>query len=93
MKIHTEHRNVVGTGMRGNKEFTVKVGPRIMQILSGLYTNPVDAIVREYLTNMYDAVVALKAPARAAACFRPMRTQAIKELWVKVAGLGKVAPL
>ena len=60
MQIVAEDRNVAVSGMADRREFTVKVGAHIMSVLSGLYTNPVDAMVREYLTNMYDAYIALR---------------------------------
>jgi hypothetical protein len=60
MQIITEKRNATVAGMKAQREFTVKVGAHIMSVLSGLYKNPVDAMVREYTTNMYDAWLALK---------------------------------
>jgi hypothetical protein len=54
MLLTTDERNVSMNGMLNVKEFTIKAGPHMMAILSGLYTNPVDAMVREYLTNMID---------------------------------------
>lgn len=60
MKISTNHSEIEVGGNIVSKEFSVKVGSALMEILSGLYSNPVDAIVREYLTNMYDAYVALR---------------------------------
>jgi hypothetical protein len=59
MKISTEKRDIEITGATRQKEFTVKAGAHVMSILSGLYPNPILAIVREYLTNMNDAYVAL----------------------------------
>ena len=59
MKVTVDPRNVDLTGALDTKEFTIKVGHHIMSILSGLYTDPTDAIVREYLTNMNDAYIAL----------------------------------
>lgn len=59
MKIQTESREVVATGIGRQRNFSVEVGAHIMAVLSGLYKDPLDAIVREYLTNMYDAYVAL----------------------------------
>lgn len=59
MQIVTEKRNASVAGMQAQREFTVKVGAHIMTVLSGLYKNPVDAMVREYTTNMYDAWLAL----------------------------------
>lgn len=60
MKIAADPRSVNLSGTLDTVEFTIKIGHHIMTILSGLYKNPVDAIVREYLTNMIDAYVALK---------------------------------
>lgn len=60
MQIVTEKRNASVAGMQAQREFTVKVGAHIMTVLSGLYKNPVDAMVREYTTNMYDAWLAQK---------------------------------
>jgi hypothetical protein len=60
MQIVTEKRNASVAGMKAQREFTVKVGAHIMTVLSGLYKNPIDAMVREYTTNMYDAWLALK---------------------------------
>ena len=47
MKVATEIRNIDLTGTLDTKEFTIKVGHHIMSILSGQYTDPTDAIVRE----------------------------------------------
>lgn len=60
MQINTQKHDVDVSGMMNQRKFTVDAGAHIMAVLSGLYTNPVDAMVREYLTNMYDAYVALK---------------------------------
>lgn len=60
MQIETRRDNVAVTGMQNQRAFTVKAGAHIMAVLSGLYKDPVDAMVREYLTNMYDAYVALR---------------------------------
>ena len=59
MKLVNEKRTVVTEGVARSRNFSVEVGAHIMQVLSGLYKNPIDAMVREYLTNMYDAYVAL----------------------------------
>ena len=62
MKITTDVRNISAHGMvQKDREFSIAVGPHIMSILSNLYTNPVEAMVREYMTNMYDAYLALRA--------------------------------
>lgn len=60
MKINTKRHDVDANGMMNQRKFTVDAGAHIMAVLSGLYKNPVDAMVREYLTNMYDAYVALE---------------------------------
>jgi hypothetical protein len=60
MKIDTPTRDIQSGGLVERKNFTVNAGAHIMAVLSGLYKDPVDAMVREYLTNMYDAVAALK---------------------------------
>lgn len=60
MQITTERHDVSMSGMKSQRQFTVKAGAHIMAVLSGLYRDPIDAMVREYLTNMYDAYVALK---------------------------------
>lgn len=60
MKINTQRHDVDANGMMNQRKFTVDAGAHIMAVLSGLYKNPVDAMVREYLTNMYDAYVALE---------------------------------
>lgn len=60
MKIDTQKHDVSASGMMNQRKFTVDAGAHIMAVLSGLYKNPVDAMIREYLTNMYDAYVALR---------------------------------
>lgn len=59
MKLNTTKRVVETDGMLKQRAFTIQNGAHIMRVLSGLYTNPVDAMIREYLTNMYDAHMAL----------------------------------
>ena len=61
MQITSEKRNVTSTGVLADMEFSIENGPHMMAILSGLYKSPADAMVREYITNMYDAHVALRA--------------------------------
>ena len=61
MRIEANQKNVSATGILASKEATVQMGPQLMKMLSGLYANPIDAVVREYLTNMWDAVAALRA--------------------------------
>ena len=60
MKIDSRRSDVAVSGMLSQRAFTVEAGPHIMAVLSGLYKNPVEAMVREYLTNMYDAYIALR---------------------------------
>lgn len=60
MKIITQTQDVESHGMLAQRQFTVNAGAHIMAVLSGLYKNPIDAMVREYLTNMFDAYVALE---------------------------------
>lgn len=59
MKVVDLVREVTSGGMKSAREFTVKAGAHMMSILSGLYKNPVEAIVREYLSNVVDAYTAL----------------------------------
>jgi hypothetical protein len=59
MQIATERRNIALSGETQSREFSMKAGAHLMSVLSGLYNHPVDAVVREYLTNMYDAYVPL----------------------------------
>jgi rRNA maturation endonuclease Nob1 len=72
MKVALDPRNVTLSGGMVTKEFSVKADSHIMAILSGLYTDPVDAIVREYLTNMHDAYVALRKANPNAPFIRPI---------------------
>lgn len=55
MLIQSDRKDVAMGGMVATREFGMKAGSHLMSILSGLYENPTDAMVREYLTNMYDA--------------------------------------
>lgn len=59
MKIAPKHRDIETGGIVTRQDFTVKAGAHIMAVLSGLYKDPIDAMVREYLTNMFDAIAAL----------------------------------
>jgi hypothetical protein len=60
MKLETQLKEISMSGTPfAQQEFTIKAGAHIMSVLSGLYKNPIQAIVREYLTNMNDAYVAL----------------------------------
>lgn len=60
MKIAPVKHDLVTGGVMESREFSIKTGAHIMAVLSGLYSNPVDAMVREYLTNMFDAHVAME---------------------------------
>jgi len=60
VKIHSEKNMVEAGGMTATRDFTIKAGAHIMSVLSGLYKDPIEAMVREYLTNMHDAYVALR---------------------------------
>ena len=60
MRVVDLKREVTSGGMKAERAFTVKAGAHMMSILSGLYKNPLEAIVREYLSNMNDAYVALR---------------------------------
>lgn len=60
MKIVSHKRDISSGGLIARQDFTIKPGAHIMAVLSGLYSNPIDAMVREYLTNMYDAIAALR---------------------------------
>lgn len=71
MKLETKTHDVAANGMLAQRKFTVDAGAHIMAVLSGLYKNPVDAMVREYLTNMYDAYVALRRVNPSAAITAP----------------------
>lgn len=59
MQILVDKKNVALSGEVKSREFTMKAGAHLMSVLSGLYNDPVDACVREYLTNMYDAYAPL----------------------------------
>ena len=59
MELTTETRTVESSGMKAQRHFTIAAGPHMMSLLSGIYKYPIDALVREYLTNMFDAYVAL----------------------------------
>jgi hypothetical protein len=67
MKLDTMKRDVQSDGMLNQRQFTIQAGAHIMAVLSGLYKDPIDAMVREYMTNMYDAYQALPAAKRATA--------------------------
>lgn len=59
MKLNVELTTEESVGLLDDTEYSFEAGPHMMQILSGLYANPEVALVREYLTNMYDAHIAL----------------------------------
>jgi hypothetical protein len=59
MKINLETKNVSLKGVLATREASIKSGAHIMQILAGLYENPLDAIVREYLSNCNDGYLTL----------------------------------
>ena len=59
MKINTNHTNIERGGVQSESTFSIKTNALSFQILSsGLYTDPVMAIVRELSCNAYDAHVA-----------------------------------
>ncbi len=60
MQLEIDNKSVVSGGIIHKKDFTIRAGAHIMSVLSGLYKNPIDAMVREYLSNMYDAYEAEK---------------------------------
>lgn len=60
MKIEVPTQEVLSGGVQSVKKFTIKAGAHMMQVLSRLYKDPIDAMVREYMTNMHDAYVALR---------------------------------
>lgn len=74
MRVAQDERKVTTGGELQKRQFTIANGPHIMQVLSGLYKNPLVAIVREYLTNMVDAYIALSKvdPDRAAKAPKPI---------------------
>lgn len=59
MKLHRENVEIERGGVQGEKSFSIKTTEQAFDILSsGLYTNPILAIVRELSCNAYDAHVA-----------------------------------
>ncbi len=59
MKLHQESRDVVSIGAGAESTFKIKAGAKAFKILSdGLYSNKVQAVVRELSTNAYDAHIA-----------------------------------
>jgi len=59
MEIKVETHDVSTAGLLERRKYGVDAGAA-MFALTNLYRNPIDAIVREYATNMYDAWLALK---------------------------------
>lgn len=59
MITHTETRQVDSNNIAVEKTCNVNINAHLMQILSGLYKDPIKAIVREYTSNMADAYRAL----------------------------------
>jgi len=58
MKLHTEQSNIERGGVHGETNFSIKTNALSFKILSsGLYTDPIMAIVRELSCNAYDAHV------------------------------------
>jgi len=56
MKLHTKHSNIVRGGVHSETTFSIKTNALSFSILSsGLYTDPIMAIVRELSCNAYDA--------------------------------------
>jgi len=61
MKLHTNHNVIERGGIASETSFTIKTNALSFNILSsGLYTDPIMAIVRELSCNAYDAHVAAK---------------------------------
>ncbi len=58
MQINTNRRNVTISGSSDVTRMSILGGSHIMRVLSDLYKNPVRSMVREYLTNMGDAMIA-----------------------------------
>jgi hypothetical protein len=59
MKLHTHQSHIERGGVQGESNFTIKTNALSFSILSsGLYTDPIMAIVRELSCNAYDAHVA-----------------------------------
>lgn len=59
MEIVSHQREVTSGGMKASTAFTIKGDAHVMAILSSLYKHPEEALVREYMTNMNDANIAL----------------------------------
>jgi len=59
MEIKIETHDISTAGLLERRKYGVDAGAA-MFALTNLYRNPIDAIVREYTTNMYDAWLALK---------------------------------
>lgn len=60
MKIAVEHRRISIEGAQESKEAQIAASPTMMAALAGLYSDPVLAICREYMTNMNDGYIRLR---------------------------------
>jgi hypothetical protein len=59
MKFHTEERSIERIGTEAEGQFTIKTTAKAFDILSsGLYSDPILAIIRELSCNAYDSHVA-----------------------------------
>jgi hypothetical protein len=56
MKLSTEERTIVQDVVR-TRTASIKMGSHVLKTLTDQYTNPRWALVREYITNAYDAYV------------------------------------
>lgn len=61
MKRRNLERNMESSGIIGQTEFSVQLGPELLEILSGLYSDIPWALVREYVSNARDGHVKLRA--------------------------------
>jgi len=57
MQIHVPKQEITVAGALRSQKFAIDLGPHLMKVLSGLYSNREGAVVREYGTNMYDGHV------------------------------------
>ena len=65
MKLHQDQKNVVKSGDFEENNFTIEASAKAFMILSdGLYSNKVQAVIRELSTNAYDAHVEAGCPER-----------------------------
>jgi len=60
VKIREIEYEILGSGVVQEREFGIKSGAVLMEMLSRLYKNPIQAVVREYWTNAEDGHVALR---------------------------------